>query len=195
MLVETVLSMLTLRLSQFEIGGIALGSMEAGVTQDNHLFFALANEPLKGVIRDIRRGTRPPHDQSPLIEQETEFATDHPAMVREAFAAHLLGTPAFAHGVDQLDAVGVNDGRAPSERPRRSASSRDGSGRGERAACARGAGETARDSLGSATVKRAVAHAFERMQQPKVTTSLGQRWASGVWGWCAAAHRPHRTTW
>src|SRR5438552_16801076 len=45
-------------LAQFEIGGIALGSMEAGVTQDNHLFFELANEPLKGVIRDISRGTR-----------------------------------------------------------------------------------------------------------------------------------------
>jgi len=30
-------------------------------------------------------------------------------MIREAFAADLLGTAAFAHGVDQLDAVGVND--------------------------------------------------------------------------------------
>src|SRR5436853_3386986 len=70
-------------LTHFEIARIALGRMEAGVTQDNHLFFALANEPLKGVIRDIRRGTRPPHDQSPLIEQETEFAADNPAVVRE----------------------------------------------------------------------------------------------------------------
>ena len=30
-------------------------------------------------------------------------------MIREAFAVHLLGTPAFAYGVDQLDAVGVDD--------------------------------------------------------------------------------------
>ena len=30
-------------------------------------------------------------------------------MIREAFAADLLRAAAFAHGVDQLDAVGVND--------------------------------------------------------------------------------------
>jgi len=77
--------------------------------QDNHLVFALANEPLKGVLRDMGGGTRPPHDQSPLIEQETAFAADHPAMIGEAFAANLVGTPAFAHGVDHLDAVGVDD--------------------------------------------------------------------------------------
>ncbi len=59
-------------LTHFEIARIALRGMEAGVTQDNHLFFALANQPLKGVIRDIGGGTRPPHDQPPLIEQETE---------------------------------------------------------------------------------------------------------------------------
>src|SRR5712691_4245872 len=67
-------------LTQFEIARIALRGMEAGVTQDHHLCFELANEPLKGGIRDIGGGTRPPHDQSPLIEQETEFAADHPAM-------------------------------------------------------------------------------------------------------------------
>ena len=30
-------------------------------------------------------------------------------MIREAFATNLLGTPAFAYGVDQLDTVGVDD--------------------------------------------------------------------------------------
>jgi len=63
----------------------------------------------QGVIRDIGGGTRPPHDQSPLIEQETAFAADNPPVIREAFAAHLLGTPAFAHGVDQLDPIRVDD--------------------------------------------------------------------------------------
>src|SRR6266571_1332230 len=44
----------------------------------------------------------------PLATQ-TEFAPDNPPMVGEAFAADLLGTAAFAHRVDQLDAVGVDD--------------------------------------------------------------------------------------
>src|SRR5712664_4000766 len=59
--------------TQFEIARIALRGMEAGVTQDNHLFFELSNQPLKGVIRNIGRGTLPRDDQPPLIEQETEF--------------------------------------------------------------------------------------------------------------------------
>src|SRR5712671_1901413 len=50
-------------LTEFEVGGIALRGIEAGVTQDNHLFFELSNEPLKGVIRDIGGGTLPCHDQ------------------------------------------------------------------------------------------------------------------------------------
>src|SRR6266568_1602673 len=87
-------------LTQFEVGGIALRGMEAGVTQNNHLVFALSNQPLKGVIRDIGGGTGPPHDQSPLIEQQTEFPPDDPAVVREPLAANLLGTAAFAHRMD-----------------------------------------------------------------------------------------------
>jgi hypothetical protein len=30
-------------------------------------------------------------------------------MIRETFAADLSGTPAFAHGVDHLDPIGVDD--------------------------------------------------------------------------------------
>ena len=56
-------------LTQFEIRGIALGSMEAGVAQDNHLPIHLLNQPLKGVIRDIGRVTGPPHDQAVLVQQ------------------------------------------------------------------------------------------------------------------------------
>src|SRR5947207_4191677 len=85
------------------------GRMEGGITQDNHALFELPNEPLKGVIRDISGGTRPPHDQPPLIEEQTEFAPDNPAMIGEPFAADLLGAPALAHRVDQLDAIRGND--------------------------------------------------------------------------------------
>src|SRR2546425_8427229 len=77
-------------LTQFEVGGIALRGMEAGVTQDNHPPINLPNQPLKGVVSDIRGGTCPPDDQAPLIEQQTEFAPDNPAMIGEAFAADLL---------------------------------------------------------------------------------------------------------
>src|SRR5262244_2990357 len=83
--------------------------MEAGITQDDHALFKLPNQPLKRVIRNIGGITRPPHDQPPLIQQETEFPTHNPAMIREAFAANLLGAPAFAHGMNQLNPIRVDD--------------------------------------------------------------------------------------
>jgi hypothetical protein len=96
-------------LTEFEAGGIAFRGMKGRITQDNHLFFKLPNEPLKGVIRNIGGGTLLRHDQSPLIEQQTAFPPDDPAVIREAFPADLVRTPAFAHGVDQLDAIRVDD--------------------------------------------------------------------------------------
>src|SRR6266700_5911120 len=95
--------------TQFEIRGIALRGMEGGITQDNHPAINLSNEPLKRVIRDIGRVTCPPHDQPPLIEQQTQFPADNPPVIGEAFAANLLRAAALAHGVDQLDAIGVDD--------------------------------------------------------------------------------------
>ena len=96
-------------LTQLEVGRIALRGMEARIAQDDHLLFALADEPLKGVICDIGRGTRPRDDQSPLIEQQTEFTADDPAMIREAFAADLPGAAAFADRMDELDPIGIDD--------------------------------------------------------------------------------------
>src|SRR5712691_11707496 len=107
-------------LAQFEVGRIALGGMEGRITQDNHPLFNLANEPLKRVIGDIGCVTCPPHNQPPLIEQQTEFAANNPAMIREAFAANLLRAAAFAHGVDELNAIRVDDaehGRGGQESP------------------------------------------------------------------------------
>src|SRR5215510_15880331 len=71
---HTVLPCTTL--TQFEVGGIALRGLEAGVTQANHPSVNVSNEPLKGVIGDIGGGTRPPHDHPPLIEEQTEFTPD-----------------------------------------------------------------------------------------------------------------------
>ena len=61
------------------------------------------------VIRDIGRVTRPPHDQPPLVQQQAEFAADNPAMIGEAFTANLLRAAAFAHGMDQLNPIRVDD--------------------------------------------------------------------------------------
>jgi len=54
-------------LTQFKVGRIALRGMEGGITEDNHLFFKLSHEPLKGVIRHIGGRTRPRYHQPRVI--------------------------------------------------------------------------------------------------------------------------------
>lgn len=53
-----------------------------------------------------RSDTCPSHDQPPLIEEQTQFAPDNPAMIRETFAADLARAAAFVYRVDELDANG-----------------------------------------------------------------------------------------
>jgi hypothetical protein len=69
----------------------------------------LPNAPLKGGIRDSGGGIRPPHNQSPLMQQPTPLTPDHPAMVREACAANLLRMAALAPGADHLAPRRVDD--------------------------------------------------------------------------------------
>src|SRR5262245_13359709 len=96
-------------LIQFEIAWIALRGMEGRITQDNHLLLNLPNQPLKRIICHIGRATVPPYHQAILIQQETEFAADNPAMIGEAFAADLLRTAAFADGMNELNPIRVDD--------------------------------------------------------------------------------------
>src|SRR4029453_7462017 len=48
-------------LTQFEVGGVAAGGVEIGITQNDHPSVKLWKEPLKGVIRDIGGITPPRH--------------------------------------------------------------------------------------------------------------------------------------
>src|SRR6266446_3644381 len=169
-------------LTEFEVGGVALRGMEAGVTQDNHLFFELSNEPLKGVIRDIGGGTLPCHDQSPLIEQQTEFPPDDPAVVGEAFAANLLGTAAFTHGVDQLNAVGVNDAEHGRSGEEDLCPVLMGPEEAKKAGPLGEPGKQRPIVTCQPAIKRPVADAFERMQQPQGDHLTGPEVGLGMFG-------------
>ena len=168
--------------TQFQIAGIPCRGMEAGIAQDNHPPINLLNQPLKGVVRDIRGGTRPPHNQPPLIQYETQFPADNPAMVRDAFAADLLRAATFAHGMDQLDAIRVNapqDPRGSEEDPgpvvMRREETKEPGALGE-------AGKQRPIVTRQPAIKGLVAHAFERMQQPQGDDLAGPEVGLGVFG-------------
>ena len=53
--------------TEFEVSRVPLGGMEGGITQDDHASVDLPNQPLKGIICDIGRGTVPPYHQAILV--------------------------------------------------------------------------------------------------------------------------------
>ena len=118
----------------------------------------------------------------PLVEQQTEFAPDHPAMIGETFAADLLRAPTFPDGVEQLDAIRVND----AEHGR---SGQEGLGpvlRGPEEAQEPGAlGEPRKQRAIVARQpprERAVAHAFEGVEQPQGDHLTGPEVGLGMCG-------------
>src|SRR2546430_5221273 len=116
------------------------------------------------------------------MEAEQEFAADKPAMIREAFAADLLRAAAFAHGVDQLDPIRVDDaehrrGRQEDLRPRVM-----GPEEAKEPGPLGYAGEEGAIVARQPPIKRAVAHAFERMQQPQGDHLTGPEVGLGVFG-------------
>jgi len=168
--------------TQFEVGRIALRGMKGGITQDNHAFFELSNQPLTRVICDIGRGTRPRHHQPPLVQHQTEFTADNPTVIREAFAANLFGTPAFAHGVDQLNPIRVDD-------PEHSRGGQEdlrpilmGLEEAKEAGPLGSLGEEGAIVAGQPPIERTVADAFERMQQPQGDYLTGPEAGLGMFG-------------
>ena len=93
---------------------------ETRICQDNHLTVELSNQRLKMRIVDIGCRAIPRTDEAPLVQDETEFPTDNPAMVTLAFLANLRRAAAFPQGVDQLDPIGVRHAqhRGSGQKPR-----------------------------------------------------------------------------
>ena len=60
-------------------------------------------------IMNIGRGTVPGSDQTQMVEHQAELATYNPAVVGLAFLSHLAGTTSFPDGMNQLNAVAIDD--------------------------------------------------------------------------------------
>jgi hypothetical protein len=156
--------------------------MHFPLTFQEVILISKTRNQLQGMIRAIGRGTRPRHDQARLVQHQTQGASDDPAGIREAFPADLVGTPAFAHGMDEREALGVDDAahgrsgqedlgpvlRGPEEAKPAGAFGSPGEQR------ARVARQPAREG--------AMAHAFARMQQPQGDDLAGPEVGLGVFG-------------
>ena len=104
-------------------------------------------------------------------------------MIREPFAAHLLGAPAFAQGMDHLNPIGVDDPE------------HGWGGQADLGPVLMGLQKTKEPRpLGEAgkqrpiisrqpAVERTVAHAFERMQDPQGHDLAGPQGSVGMFGY------------
>ena len=95
--------------AEFEIGGVSLAGMEHSITQDDHLVFKPPNQGLKAGIVNIGGSTVPGSDQTQMIEHQAEFASHDPAMIGFPLLANLLGATPLSYGMDQLDAIAVDN--------------------------------------------------------------------------------------
>src|SRR5438128_3104186 len=102
--------------------------------------------------------------------------------IREAFPADLVGTPAFAHGVDELDAIRVDDaeyGRSGQEDLRpvlmRLEETKEPGALGE-------AGKQRPIVARQPAIEGPVAHAFKGMQQPQGDHLTGPEVGLGMFG-------------
>src|SRR5205085_6871301 len=62
------------------------------------------------------RRAAPPRHQPRLVEDKRQFASDDPALVALALLADLPRCPAFAPGMNELDAIGISDARSEERR-------------------------------------------------------------------------------
>src|SRR4029453_5822557 len=88
--------------TEFEVCGIALFGMESPITEHDHLLLKSFEQRKEGPFGRISPGTVPRDDQPKVIEQQTEFATHNPTMIRFPFAADLLSITPLAPRVGQF---------------------------------------------------------------------------------------------
>ena len=117
-----------------------------------------------------------------LVQQQTEFAADNPAMVGQAFPADLLRAAAFADGMDELNPIGIDHpkhrwGGQEALRPvvMGLQEAKEASALGE-------AGKQRPIVARQPTIEGTVAHALEGMQEPQGHHFTGPEVGLGMFG-------------
>lgn len=151
--------------AQLEIVRHAVLAAKAEATERDRLAYVTFNERQKTVVAFVGRRPLPIDDAPVLIDDPAHFDADDPAPIALAFLADLLRGAAFAHGVNQFDAVTVGDGK---EDRRTQETIRPGTSRREQALqtlTTWQAREQVRELTFEPAVKVAEAAALERKQR------------------------------
>jgi hypothetical protein len=96
--------------TDFKIGRHPAHLFKMGVGKDDHLLGDRIHQMLEGsAIVDIGCVHIPADNQTEVVQEEAELAPNYPALVGQPFLADLLRAASLAPGMNQFDAVTVND--------------------------------------------------------------------------------------
>ena len=95
--------------AQFQVGWISRLSMETQVSEDHHLFIKLGYQWVEVGIMNIGRSAIPGSDHTQVIEDQAQLAANDPAVIGLAFPANLARATTLPSGVDQFNAVAIDD--------------------------------------------------------------------------------------
>jgi hypothetical protein len=93
--------------TQLEVFGDAVFATKTEVTQGDRAPFVLLDQRQKTVVTFVGGGPLPIHDAPVLIDDPTHFDPDDPAPITFAFLPNLLFRTAFAHGMNEFDAIAI----------------------------------------------------------------------------------------
>src|SRR3990172_6360473 len=96
--------------AKLEIARRFIRLLEAKIAQDNRLLVKLMGDWTKGLVMDVGCVPVPGDDFAPVIDQPAQLNPDDPTPIRLAFLAQRLLTTPLAHGVNQFNPIGVDDG-------------------------------------------------------------------------------------
>lgn len=96
--------------TQLEILRDPFGTVKSGVGQRDRVAFKACHHWQERLVMDVGRVPIPGDHLAATVGQPAELDAHDPTMIGQALFAQLLGTTALTPGVDQLDAVTVDDG-------------------------------------------------------------------------------------
>ena len=91
-----------------EMGGLALGGLEALLRQNNTLALSGSAQGEQGVLSGLGRPGGPGHGPTLSIQDPAALQADTPAPVRLPLLAEVLGAPARSDRVDPCNPLGIN---------------------------------------------------------------------------------------
>lgn len=95
--------------AKLEVLRIAFGGVKAGVGQQNRFVAENLDQRVEPLVMGVGRSPHPADDLAKMVERHAPLGAVDPAVIRHAQGAKEVRITSTADGMDQFDAVAVDD--------------------------------------------------------------------------------------